>query len=309
MPIKIPNTLPAKEHLVAEGIDVIEEFIANRQDIRPLSILLVNLMPKKEETEMQFLRLLGSQSLQLNVEFLHMASRTSTHTSPSHLKRFYTVFDEIKDKYYDGLIVTGAPVEHLQFEEVEYFEELNAIFEWSKSHVYSSLHICWGAQARLFVDYGIEKSLTDHKVFGVFDHTITSSIHPLTRGFDDVFKAPHSRHTCLDEKKLSCIQNIDILAKSDEVGTLIACTKDLRNVFITGHIEYDRDTLSAEYQRDVGKNAQVLIPKNYYPNNDVTKTPKQVWRSSAYLFFHNWINEVYQRTPYHLEDIQNLTFN
>lgn len=300
MPIRIADGLPAKQELLREGIQVMEEQTAQRQDIRPLKILLLNLMPKKEETELQFLRLLGSQPLQIEVDFLQMSSRKSSHTNASHLEKFYYQFNQIQDRYYDGLIVTGAPVEHLDFEDVTYWQELQRIFDWSKSHVFSCLHICWGAQARLYTDYGITKHSLPIKLFGIFSHDLTQRHHPLTRGMDDSFLAPQSRHTGIDEARLAQHPELDVLATAPETGTLLAASKDNRQIFVTGHMEYDALTLDQEYRRDLGSNPQVCLPLNYYPQDQADLPPQHRWRSSAYLFFHNWLNLVYQQTPYDL---------
>ena len=232
-----------------------------------------------------------------------MTSHIAKNTAQSYLKKFYNTFDEVKDKYYDGLIITGAPIEHLEFEEVNYWSELNEVFEWSKTHVFSTLNICWAAQASLYYHFGVKKEQVKDKVFGVFEHDVLVENHTLTRGFTDTFLAPHSRHTKIEEEKLPTISELDILAKSEDVGTLLVATKDLRKIFITGHIEYDADTLHNEYIRDKRSNLPIEIPVNYYPGNDDTKTPKNRWRGVAYLFYHNWLNQVYQQTPYDLSDL------
>ena len=232
-----------------------------------------------------------------------MTSHIAKNTAQSYLKKFYNTFDEVKDKYYDGLIITGAPIEHLEFEEVNYWSELNEVFEWSKTHVFSTLNICWAAQASLYYNFGVKKEQVKDKVFGVFEHDVLVENHTLTRGFTDTFLAPHSRHTKIEEEKLPTISELDILAKSEDVGTLLVVTKDLRKIFVTGHIEYDADTLHNEYIRDKRSNLPIEIPVNYYPGNDDTKTPKNRWRGVAYLFYHNWLNQVYQQTPYDLSDL------
>lgn len=303
MPICIQNELPVKNKLLEEGVVVIEENRAKNQDIRPLKILILNLMPKKEETERQLLRLLGNSPLQITVEFLHMTSHIAKNTAQSYLEKFYKTFDEVKDKYYDGLIITGAPVEQLEFEDVNYWGELNDIFEWSKTHVFSTLNICWAAQASLYYHFGVKKEQVDDKIFGVFEHDVLIENHTLTRGFTDTFLAPHSRHTKIEEEKLPTISELDVLARSEEVGTLIAATKDIRKIFVTGHIEYDADTLHNEYVRDKNSNLPIEVPVNYYPGNDDTKAPKNRWRGVAYLFYHNWLNQVYQQTPYDLTEL------
>lgn len=304
MPICIKNDLPVKTALLKEGVVVIEENRAKNQDIRPLKILILNLMPKKEETERQLLRLLGNSPLQIKIDFLHMQSHVSKNTETSYLNKFYKTFNEVKDEYYDGLIITGAPIEHLEFEEVNYWQELEEIFEWSKKHIFSTLNICWAAQASLYYNYGINKYQVPEKIFGVFEHDVLIENHPLTLGFVDDFLAPHSRHTAIEEDKLGSIDELDVLAKSDEVGTLLVTTKDLRKIFITGHIEYEADTLHNEYMRDKNANKPIEVPINYYPNDDDTKEAKNKWRGVAYLFYHNWLNQVYQLTPYKLEDLE-----
>ena len=302
MPIRVANDIPAKNQLLEEGIIFMEENRANTQDIRPLDILILNLMPKKEETETQLLRLIGNSPLQINVEFLMVKNHESKNTNLSHIEKFYQFFDDIKNNYYDALIITGAPIEHMDFEEVDYWKELREIFEWSKTHVFSCLHICWAAQARLYNDYKIAKTIQPEKVFGVFEHETSISSNPLIRGFSDIFLAPHSRHTHIDEKKLASIKELEVLAKS-EVGSLLISTEDLRNIFITGHLEYDRETLLGEYKRDKDKGLEIKIPINYFPNDDDTRTPLQTWKTTAHLFYHNWLNAVYQLTPYDLKEL------
>ena len=302
MPIRVANDIPAKNQLTEEGIIFIEETRANTQDIRPLNILILNLMPKKEETETQLLRLIGNSPLQINVEFLMVKDHESKNTNLSHIEKFYQYFDDIKDNFYDALIITGAPVEQMEYEEVDYWNELQKIFEWSKTHVFSCLHICWAAQARLYNDYKIAKTIQPAKVFGVFEHEIVESGNPLIRGFSDIFLAPHSRHTHIDENKLASTKELEILAKS-EVGSLLISTEDLRKIFITGHLEYDRETLLGEYRRDKDKGLEIQVPVNYFPNDDDTKKPLQTWKTTAHLFYHNWLNAVYQLTPYDLKDL------
>ena len=306
MPICIPDTLPATAYLEAEGIAVMHHLRATTQDIRPLRILFINLMPKKQETELHFLRLLGISPLQIKIDFLQMRTHQSKNTEVTHLEKFYAYFEDIKDNYYDAIIVTGAPVEHLEFEKVNYWSEIKTIFEWSKTHVFSSLHICWGAQARLYTDYAINKYTLPKKVFGVFEHVILPNDTPLTRGFCSQFLAPHSRHTTVDEAKIEQIEELDIIAKSNEVGSLILATKDIRKIFIIGHLEYDSNTLHQEYIRDKGKNPFVDMPIHYYPDDDETKQPQNQWVSTAHLFYHNWLNMVYQGTLYNLEELEEL---
>ena len=302
MPIRIADDISAKKQLSQEGIIFMEERRADTQDIRPLNILILNLMPKKEETETQLLRLIGNSPLQINVEFLMVKDHESKNTNLSHIEKFYQYFDDIKDNFYDALIITGAPVEQMEYEEVDYWNELQKIFEWSKTHVFSCLHICWAAQARLYNDYKIAKTIQPAKVFGVFEHEIVESGNPLIRGFSDVFLAPHSRHTHIDENKLASTKELEILAKS-EVGSLLISTEDLRKIFITGHLEYDRETLLGEYRRDKDKGLEIQVPVNYFPNDDDTKKPLQTWKTTAHLFYHNWLNAVYQLTPYDLKDL------
>ncbi|AME09033.1 MULTISPECIES: homoserine O-succinyltransferase [Gemella] len=304
MPICIQNDLPVKNDLLKEDVVVIEENRAKNQDIRPLKILILNLMPKKEETERQLLRLLGNSPLQIKVEFLHVATHIAKNTANSYLEKFYTTFSEIKNEYYDGLIITGAPIEHLKFEEVDYWEELKEIFKWSKTHIFSTLNICWAAQASLYYHYRVKKEKVSEKIFGVFEHEVLIKNHALTRGFTDVFLAPHSRHTKIEEDKLLTIDELEILAKTDKAGTLLITTKNLRKIFITGHIEYEADTLHNEYIRDKSSGLPIEVPFNYYPENDDTKEPKNTWRCVAYLFYHNWLNQVYQLTPYDLKNLE-----
>lgn len=306
MPIRIADNIPAKKQLSQEGIIFMEERRADTQDIRPLDILILNLMPKKEETETQLLRLIGNSPLQINVEFLMVKSHESKNTNLSHIQKFYQYFDDIKDKYYDAMIITGAPVEQMDFEQVNYWKELQQIFEWSNTHVFSCLHICWSAQARLYNDYQINKVLEKEKVFGIFEHEISISNNPLIRGFSDVFLAPHSRHTSIDEDKLLSVNDLEILAKS-KVGTLLMSTRDIRKIFITGHLEYDRETLQNEYLRDKNKGLEIQVPENYFPNNDDSKIPPQTWKTTAHLFYHNWLNAVYQLTPYDLTELNSAT--
>ena len=303
MPIRVANDIPAKKELTNEGIIFIEEHRANTQDIRPLSILILNLMPKKEETETQLLRLLGNSPLQIEVEFLMVKSHESKNTNRSHIEKFYQYFDDVKERYYDALIITGAPIEHLEFEDVGYWQELCDIFKWANTHVFSCLNICWAAQARLFFDYKINKTMQDSKIFGIFEHTTNSDNNALTRGFSDIFLAPHSRHTQIDEDALHNTQNINILATSNEAGILLASTIDYRQVFITGHLEYDRNTLLNEYLRDKNKGLTIAIPNNYFPNDDDSKKPLHTWKTNAHLFYHNWLNIVYQLTPYNLKEL------
>lgn len=305
MPVKIPDSLPATKVLTEENIFVMTEKRAASQDIRPLKIAILNLMPTKITTETQLLRLLGNTPLQVEVTLLQTASYKSSNTSQEHLSSFYSTFEKIKHQKYDGLIITGAPVEQMEFTEVEYWRELKDIMEWSKHSVFSTLHICWASQAGLFYHYGIKKHAIDKKIFGVFEHDILEEHNKLLRGFDDGFRAPHSRHTqVMSTDILSCPQ-LKLLAHSKEAGVLIAESTDGRNVFVSGHLEYDALTLDAEYRRDLDKGLEIEIPKNYYPNDDITQIPKLTWRAHANLLFANWLNYyVYQETPYDLNSIE-----
>ncbi len=299
MPIRIPNDLPATATLQSENIFVMTETRATTQDIRPLEILILNLMPTKIETETQFSRLLGNTPLQVHLEFLHTRSHVATHVSAEHLFAFYKTFDEISDRYFDGMIVTGAPVEHLPFEEVEYWPELCRILEWSKTHVHSTLHICWGAQAGLYYHYGIAKYPLPEKLFGIFPHRVEYKNPILLRGFDDVFYAPHSRHTTIRRDDVEQVKELKIIASSEEAGIYAVFTAGGRQIFLTGHPEYDPDTLKREYLRDLGKGLPIAVPKNYFPQDDPTQPPLVRWRAHAHLLFSNWLNYfVYQTTPY-----------
>lgn len=303
MPINVADTLPAKNILEHENVFLITKERASHQDIRPLRILILNLMPKKEETEIQLLRLLGNSPLQVDIELLQTATYTPKHTEPSHLMKFYKTFDEIKSQKFDGLIVTGAPVEHLEFEDVDYWKELTEIFEWAKTNVYSSLYICWGAQAALYYHYGIKKIKLDKKMFGIFEHKVVDVTNFLVRGFDEIYLAPHSRHTGIDEKAVRENASLKVLSYSDKAGINLICTEDIRQVFVCGHSEYDRSTLANEYFRDLEKGEPIEIPYNYFPNNDPNEKPPFIWRGHANLLFKNWLNIVYQQTPYNLNDL------
>ncbi|ADG83070.1 homoserine O-acetyltransferase MetA [Thermincola potens] len=305
MPIKIPNDLPAKEILTQENIFVMDEDRAFHQDIRPLKILLLNLMPTKIVTETQILRLLGNSPLQVEVEFLHPQSYTSQHTPQEHLIAFYKTFPQVKDEKFDGMIITGAPVEQMPFEEVAYWEELKEIMDWSVHHVTSTIHLCWAAQAGLYHHYGIPKYPLEEKMFGVFPHVVTKKNVKLLRGFDDIFYAPHSRHTENRREDVERIPELEVLAESDVAGMYIIATRDGRQIFITGHAEYDPLTLKAEYERDISKGLKVNIPRNYFPNDDPSLEPVVNWRGHANLLFSNWSNYyVYQETPYDLSAIK-----
>ena len=299
MPIKIPNELPAVKTLNDENIFCITENRAITQDIRPLEIVVLNLMPLKIETETQLARLLGNTPLQIQMELIHTKTYESKNTSKEHLISFYKTFDEVKHRYFDGLIITGAPVETLEFEQVEYWDELCEIMEWSKTHVHSTFHICWGAQAGLYYHYGINKQKLDKKMFGVFKHTLDYKNSILFRGFDDEFNVPHSRHTTVSREDIEKVKELKILASSPEAGVYAVAAKKGRQFFITGHSEYDAGTLKKEYFRDKNLGLEIDVPKNYFPNDDDTKEPLCTWRSSANLIYTNWLNYfVYQSTPW-----------
>lgn len=304
MPIKIPEDLPARPILEGENIFVMTEGRANRQDIRPLEIAIVNLMPTKIATETQLLRLLGNTPLQVNVTLLRAEGHQSKNTAPQHLERFYKTFSQVRHRSFDGMIITGAPVEQLPFEEVDYWGELAGIMDYAKKNVHSTLYICWGAQAGLYHLYGIPKQPLPRKLSGIFSHTINEPTNRLFRGFDDVFHAPHSRHTEVRREDIAATGALDILAESEEAGVLVAGTPDGRSLFITGHLEYDRETLDAEYRRDMAKGMDIAPPAHYYPEDDPSRPPLVSWRAHAHLFYSNWLNYcVYQDTPYLLGDI------
>lgn len=304
MPIKIPRDLPAFKVLSDENIFVMNNERAVKQDIRPLKIAILNLMPKKIQTENQLLRYLSNTPLQVEIKLLQTESYRSTHTSLEHMEKFYSFFNDIKDERFDGLVITGAPVEQLEFEDVMYWEELKEIMEWGKSNVFSTLHICWGAQAGLNYHYGIPKYQLEKKMFGVFKHYINNKNADLTRGLDDMFYAPHSRHTEVKREDIEKISELEILSESEEAGIFIVANKSRRQVFITGHLEYERNTLSDEYFRDFNKGLDIEIPRNYFPNDDTSLTPMVTWRGSANIVFSNWLNYcVYQNTPYDLEKL------
>lgn len=306
MPINIPNGLPAKDILESEKIFALEKDVAVKQDIRPLRIVILNLMPKKIETETQILRLISKSPLQVDIDFMKVETHVSKNTSADHLLKFYADFATLKDNYYDGLIITGAPVEHLEFEDVDYWKELCEIMAWSKTHVYSTIYICWGAQAGLYYHYDIQKVLMPHKVFGVFPQVLCDEYNFLTNGFDEVHYTPHSRHTSIDEEALAKVKELEVLSKSDMSGSNIIATKDFRQIFILGHLEYGKDTLSNEYFRDLTAGKEIHIPYNYFPNDDPDKEPLLTWRSHANLLYRNWLNYVYQMTPYNLNELVNL---
>ncbi len=299
MPIKVANNLPARKLLVEENIFVMDENRATTQDIRPLSIAILNLMPLKEDTELQLMRSLSNTPLQIDITFLTTASYTGKNTAKNHLDQFYLTFEDVKNRRFDGLIITGAPVEQMEFTEVAYWDELTQIMEWSKTHVTSTFHICWGAQAGLYYHFGIPKVKLDHKLFGVFPHSVERKSSILFRGFDDVFMAPHSRHTTVDPEDIRRNPELTIMAESDEAGVLLVMAKEGRQIFVLGHPEYDRVTLDKEYKRDLAKNLPIDLPKNYYPDDDCEKRPLLLWRGHANTLYTNWLNYYcYQLTPY-----------
>ena len=305
MPIKIPNQLPATETLTRENIFVMTETRAMTQDIRPLQILLLNLMPTKVDTETQLARVLGNTPLQIELELIAPKGHVSKNTSQAHMLAFYKTFDEVRHRTFDGLLITGAPVELMEFEEVDYWPELCGIMEWSKTHVHSTLHICWGAQAGLYYHYGIPKKTLDRKLFGVFQHTVEDPNFILFRGFDDKFWVPHSRNTTVDRADIEAVPGLKVLAASPEAGVYAVKNDGCRQVFLMGHAEYDRDTLYKEYRRDVAAGVDIQIPANYFPGDDPTKMPLVKWRSCAHLLYTNWLNYcVYQTAPYDIREIE-----
>lgn len=302
MPINVPKELPATELLRKEKIFVMDVERAVAQDIRPLNIIILNLMPEKEKTELQLLRLLGNTPLQVNVTFMNMASHESKNVSKTHLDTFYTTFEEIQHRKYDGMIITGAPIEHLSFEEVNYWDEITAIMEWTKTNVTSVLHICWGAQAALYHHYGIGKYDLPKKCFGVFAHRLSDLTVNLVRGFNDVFNAPVSRYTSVSYEEIKNDPRLDLLSVSDDAGVFLIISKDEKHIMVTGHLEYDATTLADEYKRDVNKGIDIDVPENYFPDDDPSKEPLNSWRSHTHLLFSNWLNYyVYQETPYEWE--------
>lgn len=304
MPIKIPDSLPATSVLESENIFVMTEYRAIHQDIRPLDVLILNLMPTKVVTEIQMLRKLSNTPLQVNVEFLQTASYRPRHVDSNHLEAFYTTFAQVKNRKFDGMIITGAPLDFIQFEDVDYWQELCEIMEWTKTHVHSTLHSCWGAFAGLYYHYGIQKYDRDTKLFGVYPHTMEKKTSPLFRGMDDVFYAPHSRATVFHDEDIRKVPQLEVMAVSEQAGISIIKTQDSRQFFMTCHPEYDVDTLAKEYYRDVEKGLEIALPENYFPEDDPTKEPIVNWRSTGQLIFSNWLNYyVYQSTPYMLKDI------
>lgn len=304
MPIKIDNQLPARHSLELENIFVMPENRAITQDIRPLHIIILNLMPTKVETETQILRLLSNSPLQVDIELLQVKSHIAKNVSQEHMLKFYKTFDDVKNRKFDGMIVTGAPVEMMPFEEVDYWDELCEIFDWAKTNVYSTYNICWGAQAALYYKYGIPKHMLDEKLFGVFKHRPLDLYHPLLRGFSDVYYVPHSRHTETRREDIAEVKDLQILSYSDEAGVHLISDMACRNFFCTGHSEYDSDTLAKEYFRDLNKGMNIKMPYNYFPDNDPKKTPPITWRGVGSLLFQNWLNYfVYQKTPYDLNTL------
>ncbi|MBQ1697534.1 MAG: homoserine O-succinyltransferase [Bacteroidales bacterium] len=305
MPLTIPDTLPAIELLKKENIFVIDNTRANAQDIRPLKIAILNLMPIKETTETDLLRLLSNSPLQINIDFIKLRSHISKNTPIEHMQQFYLYFDIVKRHKYDGLIITGAPVEQYDYEDVTYWKELTEVFDWAKTNVTAKMFICWGACAALYHYYGIPKHDTDEKIFGVFKHNVLDPLNPIFRGFDDVFYAPHSRHTEIWQKDIDQVPEIKVLASSNDAGLYMMMAQGGRELFLTGHAEYNARTLDTEYRRDLQKGLHIDIPKNYYPYDDPDLDPLVRWRSTANLMFANWLNYfVYQETPYNIDDIR-----
>ncbi len=305
MPIKIPNELPAVKTLECENIFVMTETRAITQDIRPLKILILNLMPTKIDTETQLSRLLGNTPLQVEIELIHTSTYQSKNISEEHLLAFYKEFKDVKDRYFDGMIITGAPVEKMEFEEVEYWEELKEIMEWTKTHVHSTLHICWGAQAGLYYHFGIKKYMMEEKLSGVYAHTVDYKRSILFRGVDDVFYVPHSRYTTVKREEIEAVPELRIVSSSEKAGVYTVTTRGGKQIFITGHSEYDVDTLKKEYVRDKNAGISPKVPENYFPDNDDTKEPQLTWRAHATLLFTNWLNYfVYQTTPYDINEIK-----
>ncbi|WP_047833987.1 homoserine O-succinyltransferase [Robinsoniella sp. RHS] len=310
MPIKVQGDLPAKEILEQENIFVMDENRAMHQDIRPIEIAILNLMPLKEETELQLLRSLSNTPLQVNITFLMVTSHESKNTATSHLNQFYITFDDVKKRSFDGMIITGAPVEQMEFEDVDYWEELTHIMEWTKTNVTSTIHLCWGAQAALYYHYGLQKKPLDRKMFGLYWHSVLNRKIPLVRGFDDMFLAPHSRHTEVPKVSIEACDDLMILADSEEAGVFLAMNRDGKQIFVMGHPEYDRVTLDGEYKRDVGKGLDIDMPMNYYQGNDPENKPVLMWRSHANNMYTNWLNYyVYQATPYSLNETGDLKKN
>lgn len=303
MPIKIVEGLPIRKELKREQIVTMDESTARTQDIRPLKILILNLMPKKETTELQLLRLLGNTPLQIEVDLMYTATYEASNTPISHLNQYYKTFDEIKDQQYDGLIITGAPVEQFQYNEVNYIDELKTILDWSQKNVFSRLFICWGAQYALNYFYDIDNYKLEQKLFGIYEYDVLEADHPLLRGFNDTYQVPQSRHTSISIETIQAQKDLRITTKHPKFGPDIITTTDNLDIYLLGHLEYDRETLHQEYQRDKEAGSKIALPENYYPGDDDSKTPKFTWKSNAFLLYNNWLNEVYQHTYYNLEDI------
>ncbi len=306
MPINIPSNLPARQTLEQENIFLITKERAAHQDIRPLRILILNLMPLKIETETQLLRLIANTPLQVDIELMQTASHQSSHTPSQHLLTFYRTFAELKEEFYDGLIVTGAPVEQMEFEAVDYWPELEEILEWSKTHCFSTFHICWGAQAGLYYHYGISKQPLPEKMFGIFEHKVLNVTHPMVRGFDEYYLAPHSRHTQSDPEAIRSCPALEVLSQSEQAGINLVVRHDCRQIFVFGHSEYDRSTLANEYFRDLKAGKPIQLPQHYFPQDDPSQKPRFIWRGHANLLFKNWLNIVYQTTPYELGEFENF---
>lgn len=303
MPIKIVEGLPIRKELKREQIVTMDESTARTQDIRPLKILILNLMPKKETTELQLLRLLGNTPLQIEVDLMYTATYEASNTPISHLNQYYKTFDEIKDQQYDGLIITGAPVEQFEYNEVNYIDELKTILDWSQKNVFSRLFICWGAQYALNYFYDIDNYKLEQKLFGIYEYDVLEAEHPLLRGFNDTYQVPQSRHTSISIETIQAQKDLRITTKHPRFGPDIITTTDNLDIYLLGHLEYDRETLHQEYQRDKEAGSKIALPENYYPGDDDSKTPKFTWKSNAFLLYNNWLNEVYQHTYYNLEDI------
>lgn len=303
MPVKMPDDLPARSVLEQENVSTISESTAFHQDIRPLQIVIANIMPQKSITETQILRLLSNSPLQIDVTFLHPESHNSKNTPPEYLRRFYKMFSDVKDQRFDGLIVTGAPIETIDFDQVGYWSELCQLMEWSKHNVYSTLHLCWGAQAGLYHHYGVPKHMLDKKMFGVFEHHVQERNSPLLHGFDDVFMVPHSRRTTTIREDVLKVPELAILAESDDAGVYLVSAQNGRQVFVSGHPEYDPLTLKTEYDRDIGKGLSIDAPRNYFPDDNPENPPRVTWRGHANLLYSNWLNNIYQETPFDLADL------
>lgn len=304
MPIRIDGDLPAKHSLELENVFVMNKSRADTQDIRPLNIIILNLMPTKVETETQLLRLLSNSPLQINIELLQTATHKAKNTSEEHILKFYETFDDICENKYDGMIITGAPLADFEYEEVDFWNEICRIFEWTKTNVYSTMHICWGAFAALYYHYGIPKRKRSDKLFGVYPHYSLDTSHPLMRGLDDTFYVPHSRELEIDMRDIAKVKDLQIISYSAEAGVHMISDMECKNIFITGHGEYDRETLEKEYKRDIAKGIEIALPKNYYPDDNAAEKPYMNWKSAANLIFSNWLNYfVYQKTPYDLNDL------